>query len=129
MSDDTNLSDSHVHLRVMNEYCCDLPLWPDDPETDAYELDLSDGLRDDLMAFAARWNAAVDPAVADDRWDGIPVLQALVDAKHSLARLLHPARERAAEAEREDMRRLGEDLAVRVQHELGSAYRVTYVHS
>jgi hypothetical protein len=128
MSDDTNSAHDLIHIRVMNDYCGGLPLWPDHPDDDVEELDLSEGLRADLMAFADRWDAAIDPEVTDDRWDGVPVMQRLVDVKHSLGRLLHPARERAAEAEREDIRRTGEALAVRVQDELGPAYRVRYVH-
>ena len=120
--------DDLIHIRVMNEYCVSLPLWPDDIDVDAEELELSEGLLTDLMTFADRWDAAIDPEVADDRWDGIPVMQNLVSAKYALGRLLHPARERAAEAESEDMRRSGEALAVRVQDELGPTYRVRYVH-
>ncbi|MCL8249766.1 hypothetical protein AERO_00075 [Aeromicrobium fastidiosum] len=124
MNGESNPSGDLIHIRVMNEYGGGLPLWPDDVD----DLDLSDGLRADLMAFADRWDAAIDPEVTDDRWDGVPVMQTLVGAKYSLGRLLHPARERSAEAEHEDMRRTGEALAVRVQDELGPAYRVTYVH-
>lgn len=112
----------------MNEYGGGLPLWPDDIDLDVDDLNLSDGLRSDLMAFVDRWDAAIDPEVTDDRWDGVPVMQTLVRAKYSLGRLLHPARERAAEAAYEDMRRTGESLTLRVQQELGPAYRVTYVH-
>ena len=117
-----------IHIRVMNEFGGGLPLWPEDIDDDVDELDLSEDLRADLMTFADRWDAAIDPEVADDRWDGIPVMQNLVSAKYALGRLLHPARERAAKAEHEDMRRTGEALAMRVQDELGPAYRVTYVH-
>jgi hypothetical protein len=128
MTDETNSSDDLIYIRVMNEYGCGLPLWPDDIDDDVNDLDLSEDLRADLMTFAERWDAAIDPEVTDDRWDGVPVMQTLVRAKYSMGRLLHPARERAAEAEYEDMRRTGEALAVRVQDELGSAYRVRYVH-
>jgi hypothetical protein len=128
MTDETNSSDDLIYIRVMNEYGGGLPLWPDDIDDDVNDLDLSEDLRADLMTFAERWDAAIDPEVTDDRWDGVPVMQTLVRAKYSMGRLLHPARERAAEAEYEDMRRTGEALAVRVQDELGSAYRVRYVH-
>jgi hypothetical protein len=128
MTDETKSSDDLIYIRVMNEYGGGLPLWPDDIDDDVNDLDLSEDLRADLMTFAERWDAAIDPEVTDDRWDGVPVMQTLVRAKYSMGRLLHPARERAAEAEYEDMRRTGEALAVRVQDELGSAYRVRYVH-
>jgi hypothetical protein len=128
MTVETNSSDDLIYIRVMNEYGGGLPLWPDDIDDDVNDLDLSEDLRADLMTFAERWDAAIDPEVTDDRWDGVPVMQTLVRAKYSMGRLLHPARERAAEAEYEDMRRTGEALAVRVQDELGSAYRVRYVH-
>jgi hypothetical protein len=128
MTDETNSSDDLIYIRVMNEYGGGLPLWPDDIDDDVNDLDLSEDLRADLMTFAERWDAAIDPEVTDDRWDGVPVMQTLVRAKYSMGRLLHPARERAADAEYEDMRRTGEALAVRVQDELGSAYRVRYVH-
>lgn len=115
-------------VRVMNDYGIDLPLWLDDPDLDGDDLDLSDGLRADLMAFAERWEAGIDPEVFDDRWAGVPVMDTLVGVRYSLGRLLHPARQRAARAEAKDMRRVGEALAVRVQDELGPAYRVRYQH-
>lgn len=128
MSDETSSSEDVIHIRVMNEYGGGLPLWPEDIDVDIDDLHLNEDLRSVLMAFADRWEAAIDPEVADDRWTGVPVMQTLVSVKYSLGRLLHPARERASEAEHEDMRRTGEALAVRVQDELGPAYRVTYVH-
>jgi len=126
--DETRRSDDLIHIRVMNEYGGGLPLWPDDIDDDVDDLDLGDDLRADLMAFADRWEAGIDPEVYDDRWTGVPVMQDLVRVRYALSRRLHPARERAAEAEHEDMRRIGEALAVRVQDELGPAYRVRYVH-
>ncbi|MET0820553.1 MAG: hypothetical protein ABWY58_06290 [Aeromicrobium sp.] len=130
MDDETNLPDDVIGIRVMNEYGVDLPLWADDidVDTEVDDLDLSAGLRAGLMAFADRWNAAVPPEVSDDRWDGVPVMQSLVSAKYALGRRLHPAGERAVEDEREEMRRIGESLAVRVQDELGPRFSVTYVH-
>ena len=128
MDDETDVPGEVIDIRVMNEYGEGLPLWADDIEVDIDELDLSAGLRDDLMAFAERWSAAVPAEVADDRWDGVPVMRSLVTAKYALGRRLHPARERAVEAEGEEMRRIGERLAVRVQEELGPRFRVTYVH-
>lgn len=129
MSDETAPSDDLIHVRVMNEYGVKLPLWLDiDNDDDEEDLVLSESLRADLRAFADRWDAAIDPEVFDDRWTGVPVMQTLVSVKYSLGRLLHPARERASKAEYEDMRLTGEALAVRVQDELGPAYRVTYVH-
>ena len=112
----------------MNEYDCELPLWPDDLETDVEELDLSDGMLYDLRAFAARWDAAISPEATDDRWDGVPIMRSLVSARYSLDRLVHPARQRAYAAEFEAMRRIGEDLRVRLERELGPDYRVTYHH-
>lgn len=115
-------------VRLMNDYGAELPLWLDDPDLDGDDLDLSDELRADLMAFAERWEAGIDPEVFDDRWDGVFVMQSLVSAKYMLNRLVHPARQRAARADAKDMRRVGEALAVRVQDELGPAYRVRYQH-
>ena len=126
--DETGWTGEVVGLRVMNEYGGGLPLWPDDVDTDVDELDLTAGLRADLMDFAVRWDAAVPPEIYDDRWDGVPVMQSLVSAKYALGRRLHPARERAAARENEEMRLLGESLAVRVQQELGPRFEVTYVH-
>lgn len=128
MRNETDHPDELIRIRVMNEYGGGLPLWPGDIDDDIDDLNLSDALRADLMAFVDRWDAAISPEVYDDRWDGVPVMQQLVSAKHALGRLLHPGRERAAETEHEEMRLIGEDLAVSVQRELGPAYRVTYVH-
>ncbi|MFC5676584.1 hypothetical protein [Aeromicrobium endophyticum] len=128
MGNDTNLPGDVIGIRVMNEYGGGLPLWPDDVDTDVEALDLSAGLRTDLMAFADRWDAAIPPEVYDDRWDGVPVMQLLVRAKYALGRRLHPARERAVKAEDEAIRRTGESLAVRVQQELGPGFDVAYVH-
>ena len=115
-------------IRVMNEYGGGLPLWPDDIDTEVDDLDLSAGLRADLMAFADRWEAAVPAEVYEDRWVGVPVMESLVRAKYAVGRRLHPARERAARDEDEQMRRTGESLAVRLQQELGAGFDVTYVH-
>jgi hypothetical protein len=120
--------DSRVHIRLMNEHGGGLPLWPDDVDLDVEELDLSEPLRSDLLAFSDRWNAAIDPEVTDDRWDGVPVMQSLVSARYSLSRLIHPGRQRAVSAEFEEMRRIGEHLRSRLEQELGSEYRVTYHH-
>lgn len=123
-----NTKGAPIHIRLMNEYGCDIPLWPDDMDTDVDELVLSESLRSDLVAFAARWDAAISPEVYDDRWDGVPIMRSLVSARYALIRRLHPARKRAAQAEHEEMCRLGEDLRARVEDELGPGYRVTYVH-
>lgn len=129
MGDETDSSEDLIHVRVMNDYGMDLPLWLDiDLDIDVDDLELSEPLRADLMAFAERWDAAIDPEVYDDRWIGVPVMQTLVSAKYSLDRLLHPERRRAAQAQAEAMLRTGEALATRVQDELGPAYEVGYVH-
>lgn len=112
----------------MNEYGGCLPLWADDIDIDVDDLVLSDSLVSDLEAFAVRWNAAISPEVSDDRWDGVPIMQSLVSARYTLGRLLHPGRERALEAEHEEMRRIGEQLRARLERELGPGYCVTYVH-
>jgi hypothetical protein len=124
----TGHEDDRIHIRLMNEYGGGLPLWPDDLDTDVDDLDLSDSLRADLEAFVERWDASIPPEVYDDRWDGVPVMQSLVRMRYALGRLLHPARERAAVVEDEQMRRIGADLRDRLEHELGPRYRVTYVH-
>lgn len=120
--------DDRIHIRLMNEYGGGLPLWPEDIDTDVEDLHLSDSLLSDLEAFVERWDASISPEVYDDRWDGVPIMQSLVGARYALGRLLHPSRERAAVAENEEMRRIGEGLRTRLEHELGPAYRVTYVH-
>lgn len=128
MSDETSPADDLIHIRLMNEYGGGLPLWPEDIDEDVDDLRLGDDLRAELMAFADRWDRSIPPEVYDDRWDGVPGMQQLVAAKYRADRLLHPARGRAAAQEDEDMRRIGEALAIRVQDELGPRYRVTYVH-
>ena len=112
----------------MNDYGADVPLWTDDGQTNGEELGLSEALLVDLAAFARRWEASVPPEVFDDRFDGVPILRSLVDVRYSLRRLLRPARRRAAAAEDRELRRLGEELRVRLDLELGDAYDVTYQH-
>lgn len=94
MSDETNSSDDLIYIRVMNEYGGDLPLWPDDIDDDVDDLDLSEGLRSDLMTFADRWDAAIDPEVTDDRWTGAPVMQTLVSATRWADSCIRPESER-----------------------------------
>jgi hypothetical protein len=120
--------DNRVHIRLMNEYGGGLPLWPDDPDFDTDELEISNQLRSDLLAFSDRWNESVDPEVTDDRWDGVAVMQQLVRVRYALDRLAHPARQRARAAEYKEMRRIGEALRARLEAELGPTYRVTYLH-
>lgn len=120
--------DSRIHILLANEYCVDFPLWPDDDEIDVENLGLSDALSSDLRAFAARWEAAVPAEIFDDRWDGVPVMQQLVDVRYALQRLLNPAGRRQAKAEDEAMQARGEDLRTRLERELGPGYRVTYQH-
>jgi hypothetical protein len=131
VTDETNPDPPPLNIRLMNEYGYGPPLWPDvlddvDPE-DLFD-GLSKSLQADLMAFVNRWDANVSPEVYDDRWDGVPVMMQLVAARYALGRLLHPGRERAAVVEDQEMRRIGEELRVRLQQELGPGYRVTYVH-
>ena len=115
-----------VHLRLMNEYSVDMPLWDDTGHVGDDGLDLSDELRADLAAFAERWEAAVPDEVFDDRWDGVPVMARLVSARYAVRRLLDPAGRRRAVAEDAAMARLGEQLRARLADELGPAYVVTY---
>lgn len=125
----TDAEDGRIHICLMNEYGGGLPLWPENIDTEIDDLVLSGSLIADLETFVTRWNAAIPPEVSDDRWDGVPIMQSLVAARYALGQLLHPARERAAEAESEEMRRIGEDLRIRLERELGPGYRVTYVHT
>lgn len=118
-----------IEVRVMNEYCVDFPLWgsdgdigPDDPE----EAGLSPALTADLMAFAARWEANIDPAMSDDRWDGMPVVRSIVERARALRMWLDRDGRRRWKAEAAAMEELGEQLARRVQDELGPRYAVTY---
>lgn len=117
-----------IEIRLMNEYSVGMPLWDSEGLMDGDELELSDALRADLESFADRWQALVPDEVADDRWDGIPVMSSLVSARYSLQRILNPAAQRDAAAEDAEMRVLGEELRGRLQRELGSDYRVTYRH-
>src|SRR5689334_13415525 len=112
----------------MNEYGGGMPLWDDEGQTDGDELGLSEALRADLQAFSARWESSIPAEVFDDRWDGNPLMSRLTDARHAVHRLTHPGARRGAVAEDAEMRRIGEQLRDRVQHELGSGYRVTYHH-
>lgn len=128
MSDRTDADDGRIHIVLANEYGYGVPLWPDDIDTDVEDLGLSNSLLADLEAFGDRWNAAVPREIFDDRWDGVPIMRSLVSARYAIGRFLHPAQERAADAEREEIIRIGEELRVRLERELGPAYRVTYVH-
>ncbi|TCI98838.1 hypothetical protein [Aeromicrobium sp. IC_218] len=117
-----------IEVRVMNEYGVDFPLWfddedgPDDPD----EVELSPQLTQDLEAFAARWQAWDVPEVYEDRWDGVPIMQTLASWRWPLLRLLNPRRRSRDKAEAAAMHELGEQLARRVQDELGPRYAVTY---
>jgi len=115
-------------IRLMNEYGGGMPLWDDEGQTDGDELGLSDALRADILAFSKRWESSISPEVFDDRWDGNPLMSRLTSARYAMQRLLHPGARRAALVERDDMRRLGEQLRDRLQHELGDGYQVTYHH-
>lgn len=114
-----------IEVRVMNEHGVDFPLWFDD-EDDQDEVGLSLQLTADLMAFAARWHAWDVPEVYEDRWSGVPVMQTLAAWKWPLLRLLNPERRRREKAEAAAIEELGEQLARRVQDELGPRYTVTY---
>lgn len=123
-------SERMVGLRLMNDYCVDLPLWLDhdaDDDLDEEHLGLSDGLVADLRAFAARWEANISPEVSDDRWDNNRVMRRVTQAKYAFGRLVHPARERAVAEEWVEIRRVGEALRDRLEDELGPRFRVTYV--
>lgn len=122
------VADDVIELRLMNEYCVDVPLWGDDGHCGEEGLDLSPDLLADLRAFAERWEASISPEAFDDRWDGVPVMQQLVSARYAWQRLIHPSRRRAAAREDEAMRELGAVLRDRLQRELGPRYRVAYHH-
>lgn len=117
-----------IEIRLMNEYGGGMPLWDDEGQTDGDGLQLSDALRAELLAFSDRWQASIPREVTDDRWDGNPFMSRLVSARYALQRLLHPAERRAAAKEDAQMRKLGQILRDRMQHELGSDYHVTYRH-
>ncbi|WP_019144971.1 hypothetical protein [Aeromicrobium massiliense] len=120
--------EDRIEVRVMNEYGVDFPLWgsdgdigPDDPE----DAGLSPELTADLHAFAARWEAHLGPDASDDRFDRFPVLPALVDRWRRLrASVDREGVQREAEATA--IKELGEQLAHRVQDELGPRYAVSY---
>ena len=92
------------------------------------ELELSDSLRSDLQSFAIRWEASIPGEIFDDRWDGNRLMSRLVAAKYALRRLASLSRRRAEAAECAEMSRIGEELRIRLELELGDAYRVTYRH-
>ncbi len=112
----------------MNEYGAEMPLWDGDGHTDGQALDLSDGLRADLCAFDARWDAAAPEATFDDRFDHVPWLRTLVDAARSVRHLMRPGARRDAAVEDAWMRQEGERLRGRLQSELGERFAVTYKH-
>lgn len=118
-----------IEVRVMNDYGVEFPLWgsdgdigPDDPE----DAGLSPELTADLHAFAARWEAHISPESTDDRWDGIPVVRSVVERARALRTWADRDGRRQWEAEAAAMAELGEQLARRVQDELGPRYAVTY---
>lgn len=119
--------DEPIDITVAGEHGGEECLWGDEGHTDGEELGLSAELRADLAAFGDRWERNVHPATWDDTWDHSFVMSTLVDLKWAL----HDARPSVwRERRREDreMRRIGEELAARVQAELGPRYRVTYRH-
>jgi hypothetical protein len=122
------VGDDRMTIRLMNDYGVTIPLWDHEGQTDGEELGLSDALRSDLTSFAQRWERSIPDEVFDDRFDGVPVMGSLVVGWHRLRRLAHGSGRRATEAEDAALRILGEDLRSRLQHELGSSYRVTYQH-
>lgn len=87
-------------------------LWGPEGLTDGEDYGLSAGLRRDLAAFGERWEANVTRSVTDDRRGGSR----------------RPRAGRVARAEDDELRRLGERLAQRVQAEVGPDYVVTYQH-
>lgn len=118
-----------IEVRVMNEYGVDFPLWgsdgdvgPDDPE----DAGLSPQLTADLMAFAARWEAHQGLDGSDDRFDRFPVLPALVDRWRRVRGSVDREGAQDWEAEADAIKELGEELARRVQDELGPRFAVTY---
>lgn len=115
-----------VEITLMNEYGVDVPLWGEDGQTDGDEFDLSDELLADLRAFGRRWNAWISPEVYDDRWIDNLVMDWVVSARYAFRRLIDPAGRRAEREEYQEMLRIGEALAVRVQDELGDGYVVRY---
>ena len=120
--------DERISIRLMNEYSAEIPLWTDEGHTDGEELGLSDALRSDLASFANRWEASIPDEASDDRFDGVPIMRWLVDARYSLRRFMNPAGRRAVAAEDRELRRLGEELRSRLERELGKRYHVTYQH-
>lgn len=121
-------SSGRIHIRLMNNYSAKIPLWADSGHTDGEELGISEALRSDLASFARRWEASISDDVSDDRWDGVPVMSSLVSARYALRRRLKPGQRRAVELEDAEMQRIGEELRLRLESELGSHYRVTYHH-
>lgn len=115
-----------IEVRVMNEHGVDFPLWDDEGELGPEDVPLSPQLIADLMAFAARWQDWDVPEAYEDRWDGVPIMQTLAGWKWPLKRLLSPALRRREKAEAAAIEELGEELARRVQDELGPRYAVTY---
>lgn len=111
----------------MNDYGA-FCLWDDEGGTDAEALGLTAGLAADLEAFAQRWDESIPADVFDDRFDHLPVVRSVVDGLRAVRWRLDHERRRAAETEDDAIRVLGEELAVRVQDELGPGYRVRYLH-
>ena len=71
--------------------------------------------------------ANVAPEVYDDRWTGVFLMQTWVRWKYAISDLrTGAARQRRRDFE--ELRRVGEDLARRVQEEVGPAYVVRYQH-
>ena len=116
-------------IELVNEYGVDFPVWDDEEGLlDPDDLDLTPALVADLRQFAALWQAGIPAEVYDDRFDGVPVLDALVRARHRLMRRLDPSRRPPPEASDEAMRARGKELAARLQAELGDGVVVTYHH-
>ncbi|MCX6405691.1 MAG: hypothetical protein NTV28_02100 [Propionibacteriales bacterium] len=119
--------DEPMEIRVMWDYGAGECLWGDEGGTDGEEFGLSDGLRRDLRAFGDRCEANVPPQVYDDRWTGVFLMQTWVRWKYAISDLrTGAARQRRRDFE--ELRRVGEDLARRVQEEVGPAYVVRYQH-
>jgi hypothetical protein len=119
--------DESMEIRVMWDYGAGECLWGDGGLTDGEEYGLSDQLRRDLQAFGDRCEDNVSPEVYDDRWDGVPFMQTWVRLRYALSDARTGAgRERARESDA--LRDVGEELARRVQAEVGPAYRVWYQH-
>lgn len=116
-------------IELANEHGVDFPVWDiEEGLLEPGDLDLTAVLVADFRRFAALWHVATPMEVYADRFDGVPVLDALLRARHRLALRLDPSRRPPSEASDESMRTAGRGLAERLQAELGDEVVVIYRH-